>query len=109
MLQKSDGSYWGKKNFTIEISKEGYETQVIPITANVNGWYIGGNIIFGGFIGWFVVDPFNGAMYTLTPEQVSATLGEKVAHNNNATDGSISIVLLQDVPVSLRHKMKKVK
>ena len=106
-LQKSDGSYWGKKSFTVEITKEGYEKQVIPITANANGWYIGGNIIFGGLIGWFIVDPLNGAMYTLTPEQITSTLGEKVAHNNRATDGSISIVLLQDVPPSLRTQMKK--
>lgn len=107
-LQKSDGSYWGKKSFTVEITKAGYEKQVIPITAHANGWYIGGNFLFGAMIGWFIVDPFNGAMYTLSPEQISATLSEKVAHNNSATDGSISIVLIQDVPPSLRHQMKKV-
>jgi hypothetical protein len=108
MLQKSDGSYWGKKSFTVNISKEGYDTQIIPISAHANGWYIGGNFIFGGLIGWFIVDPLNGAMYTLSPEQIAATLGAKVAHNNSATDGSISIVLLQDVPHSLRQEMKRV-
>ena len=107
-LQKSDGSYWGKKSFTVEISKTGHETQVIPITANANGWYIGGNIVFGGLIGWFIVDPLNGAMYTLSPEQITSTLNEKLAHNNTATDGSISIVLIQDVPLALRNQMKKV-
>lgn len=107
-LQKSDGSYWGKKNYTVEITKEGYEKQIIPISASANGWYIGGNLIFGGLIGWFIVDPLNGAMYTLSPEQVTLTLGEKVAHNNSATDGGISIVLLQDVPHRLRSHMKKV-
>ncbi|MFZ1713453.1 MAG: hypothetical protein WAT53_10420 [Nitrosomonas sp.] len=107
-LQKSDGSYWGKKSFTVEITKAGYEKQVIPITARANGWYIGGNFIFGGLIGWFIVDPLNGAMYTLSPEQITSTLDEKVAHNNNTTDGSISIVLIQDVPSELRHQMKRV-
>ncbi len=107
-LAKSDGSYWGKKSFTVRISKEGYDEQIIPITASANGWYIGGNIIFGGLIGWFIVDPLNGAMYTLSTEQIAATLGKKVAHNNSATDGSISIVLIQDVPVSLRHEMKRI-
>lgn len=106
-LQKSDGTYWGKKNFTVEISKEGYETQTIPITASANGWYIGGNIIFGGLIGWFIVDPLNGAMYTLSPEEISTTLGEKVAINDGVTEGTISIVMIQDVPLSLRDKMKK--
>lgn len=106
-LQKSDGSYWGGKNYLVKISKEGYMEQEIPVKSSPNGWYIGGNFIFGGLIGWFIVDPLNGAMYTLSPEQVSASIGEKSAHNNKATDGSISIVLLQDVPTSLRKQMKK--
>lgn len=106
-LQKSDGSYWGKKNFIVEITKPGYEKQSISITASANGWYIAGNIVFGGLIGWFIVDPFNGGMYTLSPEQIASTLGEKVAQNNSDS-GEISIVLLQDVPESLRSKMKKI-
>lgn len=108
LLQKSDGSYWGGKSFTVKISKEGYTTQTIPITSSANGWYIGGNILFGGLIGWFIVDPLNGAMYTLSTEQITTNLGAKVAQNDSTTDNSISIVLLQDVPVSLRHKMKRV-
>jgi ABC-type Fe3+-hydroxamate transport system substrate-binding protein len=107
-LQKSDGSYWGKKTFTVNITKKGYEPQVIPITAEANEWYLFGNIVFGGLIGWFIVDPFNGAMYTLSPEQISATLGQKMAHNNMASDGSIYIMLIQDVPLSLRDKMRKI-
>lgn len=107
-LQKSDGSYWGKKSFTVEITKDGYNKQVIPITASANGWYIGGNFLFGGLIGWFIVDPLNGAMYTLSPEQITSNLGEKLAHNNSAADKSISIVLIQDVPSELRPQMKRV-
>ena len=106
-LQKSDGSYWGGKDFVVKITKDGYEEQSIPVKSSPNGWYIGGNFIFGGLIGWFIVDPLNGAMYTLSPEQVSATMSEKTAHNNHAADGSISIVLLQDVPYSLRKEMKR--
>jgi len=106
-LQKSDGSYWGGKNFTVTISKEGFTTQTIPITSSANGWYIGGNIIFGGLIGWFIVDPLNGGMYTLSPEQITSSLGEQTTHNNSAADGSISIVLIQDVPIALLDKMKK--
>lgn len=106
-LKKSNGSYWGKKSYTVKISKDGYETQTIPITASANGWYIGGNIIFGGLIGWFIVDPLNGNMYTLAPESVSSTLTTKTTHNNSATDGSIAIMLIQDVPPELRGRMKR--
>ena len=107
-LEKSDGSYWGKKSFTVTISKSGFDSQVIPITAKANGWYIGGNFVFGGLIGWFIVDPLNGAMYTLSPDQITSALENQTTHNNKAEDGSISIVLVQDVPSSLRHKMKRV-
>lgn len=107
-LQKADGSYWGGKTYSVQIKKEGYEPQTIPVTSNVNGWYIGGNLIFGGLIGWFVVDPLTGAMYNLSPEQITASLGQKAAHNNTSKDGNIAIVLIEDVPASLRDKMVKI-
>ena len=107
-LPKSDGSYWGKKSFTVQISKAGFQTQSIPVTASANGWYIGGNILLGGLIGWFNVDPFNGAMYTLSPDQINSELEGKSANHNNKKEGSISIVLVQDVPQSLRRKMRRI-
>ena len=107
-LPKSNGTYWGKKNYTVTVSKPGFQDQIIPVTANANGWYILGNALFGGLIGWFVVDPHSGNMYTLSPEAVSATLPGKSAHNNTGRNGDISIVLLQDVPADLRDKMQRV-
>ncbi|MBT0726699.1 hypothetical protein [Rosenbergiella australiborealis] len=73
-LAKSDGSYFGKKNYQITFSKEGYSPVTLPLKASANGWYIGGNIIFGGLIGWLAVDPFNGGMYTLKPKSFSPIL-----------------------------------
>ncbi|MFP9227612.1 hypothetical protein [Pectobacterium cacticida] len=73
-LAKSDGSYFGKQNYQITFSKEGYQPTTLPIKASANGWYIGGNIVFGGLIGWLGVDPFNGGMYTLKPKEVNSTL-----------------------------------
>lgn len=107
-LAKSDGSYWGGKDYLVKVTKTGYKEQAIPIASNPNGWYIAGNLVFGGLIGWFVVDPHSGDMYTLSPAAISANLGRDTAHNNRATDGSISIVLLEEVPLSLRPKMKRI-
>jgi hypothetical protein len=73
-LQKGDGSYWGGKTHTVRLSKDGYDTQVVPVTSHPNGWYIGGNIVFGGLIGWFLVDPWSGKMYNLSPQNVEASL-----------------------------------
>ena len=45
----------------------------LKIDGAINGWYFG-NIIFGGLIGMLAVDPATGAMYTLSPKEVLATL-----------------------------------
>ena len=73
-LAKSDGSYFGKKSYQITFTKDGYSPVTLPLKASANGWYIGGNIVFGGLIGWLAVDPFNGGMYTLHPKSVNPTL-----------------------------------
>ncbi|HAX5085165.1 TPA: hypothetical protein KMV75_002983 [Escherichia coli] len=73
-LAKSDGGYFGKKSYQITMEKDGYEPVTLPIKANANGWYIGGNLVFGGLIGWLAVDPFNGGMYTLKPKEANASL-----------------------------------
>ncbi len=109
-LNKSDGTYWGEIDYTVIITKDGHQTQTIPVRADPNGWYVAGNLVFGGLIGWFIVDPLSGDMYSLTPEQINsaAEVGKTdVSHNNNEK-GSISEVLLKDVPVALRDQMKKI-
>ena len=73
-LQKSDGTYWGGKTHTVTMSKPGFETRTVSVTPHPNGWYIGGNILLGGLIGWFLVDPWTGKMYNLSPPEVDATL-----------------------------------
>ncbi|MGE5470818.1 MAG: hypothetical protein ACM3X0_08490 [Bacteroidota bacterium] len=105
-LNKSTGRYFGGKTFTVTISKPGFKTQSIPVVASPNGWYIGGNIIFGGLIGWLIVDPLNGNMYSLSPEAIASSMpGSDTAHNNRATDGTIAVMLMQDVPQQLREKL----
>jgi len=50
-LKKSDGSYFGGKTYHVEIDKPGYKSRQMDLTTSPNGWYIGGNILFGGLIG----------------------------------------------------------
>jgi hypothetical protein len=73
-LNKSDGSYFGKKEYQITFTKVGFSPVTLPIKSSANGWYIGGNILLGGLIGWLVVDPFNGGMYTLSPKETNVLL-----------------------------------
>ena len=103
-LQKSDGTYWGGKSFNVNIAKEGFDPITIAVTTSANGWYIGGNFIFGGLIGWFIVDPLSGNMYTLSAKEINATLASTSAKLKK-DNKNVSIMLLENVPEVLRSKM----
>jgi hypothetical protein len=105
-LEKKKGYFSGKK-YTVKISKEGYAVQTITVDTTPNGWYIGGNILLGGLIGWLIVDPATGAMWTLDTKEINATLAASKQGMIIEPDKA-GIVLLHDVPLSLRDKMVKV-
>jgi len=107
-LQKSTGKYWGKKAYKVTITKSGFKPQTISIEASANGWYIAGNFVFGGLIGWFLVDPFSGNMYNLAPENVSVDLAAETSQNNNPTDGRIVVMSTLDVPPELLTKLQRI-
>ncbi|MCX0501386.1 hypothetical protein [Erwinia billingiae] len=73
-LLKSDGSYLGKKKYTLQLERAGYVPQTIPLEERANLWYILGNIPLGGIPGWLFVDPFNGGMYNIHPEKVNTIM-----------------------------------
>ena len=63
-LEASAGFFRGK-NYTVTFSKDGYPNHTAEIKRSVDGWYILGNLMFGGLIGWLIVDPATGAMWSL--------------------------------------------
>ncbi len=84
-LQKRAG-YFRAQSYSVTLSKNGFETKTIPLNMYVNGWYLGGNLIFGGLIGWFLVDPLTGAMWSLNTHKIDPTLnaiskGLLIEHN----------------------------
>ena len=72
-LNKSDG-YFDGMDYTAVFSKNGYRGKDVSINAGVNLWYILGNAVFGGLIGWLIVDPITGAMWNLSPENINTSL-----------------------------------
>ncbi|WP_106477554.1 hypothetical protein [Phytohalomonas tamaricis] len=105
-LKKSDGSYFGGKTYHVEINKPGYSPRKVELTTSANGWYIGGNILFGGLIGWLIVDPLNGGMYTLSPNEINADLGDKVAIQGDQQ--SFNLVMIEDVPATMKDNLVKI-
>lgn len=61
---KSGVGYFDGERYTLKASAPGYTTGAATLDTSVNGWFIG-NIVFGGIIGFLIVDPLTGAMYRL--------------------------------------------
>ena len=64
-LKSSKSGYFNPEKYIIKASKDGYATGFTTIDYHVSNWYWFGNILFGGLIGWFIVDPITGDMYYL--------------------------------------------
>ena len=100
--------YFKGKDYTVTFSKEGYDKHEAVIKRGVDtGWYIFGNILFGGLIGWFIVDPITGAMWKL-PDELSVDLTEQKTSQQEYVP-ALHIVTLDDVPKNLRSKLIRIK
>ena len=75
---KRGRGYFAAGDYTISMEKPGYAAAKMPIKQGVEwGWYLGGNALFGGLIGWFIVDPITGGMYTI--EDINIELQTEVS------------------------------
>ncbi|MDQ6962998.1 MAG: hypothetical protein Q9M28_10830 [Mariprofundaceae bacterium] len=102
-LEKSDGSYFGGKTYVVTLKKTGYAPHSVTLNSKVNGWYVAGNLL--NIVGWLVIDPMSGAMYTLDPTEVSVNYTINGAKNE---EGTLSIVLLEQVPSIYKDKLKAI-
>ncbi|MGB5219329.1 MAG: hypothetical protein WBN66_13650 [Smithella sp.] len=71
-LERGNG-YFQKKHFDITFSKDGYVTEKVSITPELNPWYFC-NLFLGGGIGAILVDPLTGSMWTFYQDSVSVKL-----------------------------------
>src|SRR5262245_23264800 len=67
-LSSKDG-FFTKADYDVEAHLAGYAESHTKLSAQLNPWYFG-NIIFGGLIGLFIVDPATGAMWKLKDPKV---------------------------------------
>ncbi len=106
-LDRSAGYFRGE-TYTVTFRKEGYSSEEVVIRSRPSGWYLAGNLFFGGLIGWFIVDPLTGAMWVLTPDSVNAILDERPSQADGA--GPVLHVILEEhVPDDLRAEMIRVR
>lgn len=71
---KRGAGYFRGGDYTVTLIKPGYEPTSVNLKSGVNGWYVGGNLLLGGLIGYLAVDPATGAMWNLKPENLQVAL-----------------------------------
>ena len=101
-LDAGDG-YFGSAAYVVEASLPGYPTRRMEVSASLDGWYFG-NLLFGGLIGFFIVDPLTGAMWCLD-ESVVVELGDKLSSGSGQESSGLHILSLADVPAEYRDRM----
>ena len=103
---KPGAGYFRPAKYTVTFTKPGCPPVEKQIKTGINGWYLAGNFFFGGLIGYLVVDPLTGAMWTLE-RNCSAELTP--SSTSSATDvGSLNVVCLNDLPDHLRSHLRRV-
>lgn len=90
------------KDYKVTFTKDGYSTHTASIQRGVDGWYIGGNLLLGGVIGWLIVDPSTGAMWTLQEEVYATLIPEQTSRQQTS---QVNVVALEQVPHELRSSM----
>jgi hypothetical protein len=99
---KAGAGFFKGENYSVTFRKEGFTPHTAQIERGVDGWYIAGNIIFGGLIGWLIVDPATGAMWTLKNLHVDMSSQTSSVHEE------IHLITVDEVPDHLRSKMVRI-
>jgi hypothetical protein len=96
-LKRGNG-YFKSAEYRVVFEAPGYQKKEVWISGSMEVWYVAGNLLVGGLIGWLVVDPLTGAMWHLTPDKVSPQLEKSLASGQG--DG-LHIVLADQIPSGL--------
>jgi hypothetical protein len=101
---KSGDGFFVKQSYKIKLSLNGYEEKILPVECKLNGWYIG-NIVFGGLIGWLIVDPVTGAMYRLDKAYINETFTKTTV----STEPSLKILNINELPAEMSEHLISLK
>jgi hypothetical protein len=104
-LQTGKG-FFGRKSYTVKVISEGGAEQVFPVKTSVSWWYLLGNMVSFGPIGWLIIDPATGAMWTLDRTEIAAQ-GRTAQLDPGA--GKVKLAQMPDVPPALRPSLVRVR
>ncbi|WP_276482153.1 hypothetical protein [Paraflavitalea pollutisoli] len=108
MKLKSGSGFFAKESYTVSFKMDGFQDKKVTLECKLNGWYIG-NVVFGGLLGFLIIDPATGAMYKLENDFVEA----RMDRTDNATtmapagEHSLKILSKDDLPAEwAKHLVK---
>ena len=120
--------YFKGKDYTVHFSKPGYVEHQVQLKRTIDPWYALGNLLFGGLIGWLIVDPATGCMWTLDNREINRVLirpgdaplpeqeppkpepKQRRELESGSLDDSVrlNIVALDDIPSELRSHLRPI-
>lgn len=101
-LAVAGNGYFEGERYSISMTKAGYDPRTVIVDSTPSGWYLLGNAVFGGLIGWLIVDPLTGKMYTLSPDEVNGDLFREQASLPSDVDKGMNVLLATNVPDYMR-------
>jgi PEGA domain len=104
-LNRGAGFFKGA-SYQVVVTKPGFEPFQTTLGNHVSGWYFG-NFGFGGVLGFLIVDPATGGMFSLEPRKISADLRSRHARFF-PKDGELRVALRSDVPKELVTHLKPI-
>ena len=76
-LKTSKSGYFSPEKYTVYAKKDKYKDYQTSIDYRISNWYFFGNIVFGGLIGWLIVDPISGDMFYLEQKDAIINMSPK--------------------------------
>ncbi|WGF90149.1 hypothetical protein [Marinivivus vitaminiproducens] len=103
-LPKS-GGYFNGRDYSILFERDGFSPYTTTVSSRPSGWYLFGNLLFGGLIGWFIVDPATGSMWTFDETEINPALtplGAGLTSGLQSDQPSVVVMTIDQVPEDQR-------
>lgn len=101
-LEAASGFFKGELYQVTVSTNSGLGTSTL--TPTLDTWYIAGNIVVGGLIGWLIVDPATGAMYKLPPTHTTA-----VGSDQSSQKMRLHVATTADLTLEQRSSLVRIK
>lgn len=102
---EAGGGYFVRETYTIELYDGGKVVGSTTIDGSIDGWYFA-NLLGWTLIGFFVIDPLTGAMWTLEED---VTVYRDVASIDATSSPHLKIVSIDDIPEEHRDNLVALK